>query len=232
MEYTGKDGNKYELPQNTKFIFVTGCEGRQRTELIIKLNTLAPSNCKIKEFEFPENGYHPSHHLARLSWIIKSICSIETPIRHAFIDIDGQYNHEDYSHVCAIVETVSPYILQYVPIVQSILHAYIQRRDRNPRFPNPISEQELELLNACNLINEDGTARCSPDDFVILNTSSNDPAFRDNYPVYDKYESGDIISYYDGNFDDYDDEAQHLTAMYIGSSLHCAPSILSDTAEN
>ena len=229
MEYIGRDGNKYELPQNTKFIFVTGCEGRQRYELITKLNILAHSNCKIKEFEFPENGYHPSQHLSRLSWIIKSVCSIKTPIRHGFIDIDGQYNHEDYSHVCAIVETVSPYILQYVPIVQSILNAYIQHRDANPRFPNPIAEQDLELLNACNLINEDGTARCSPEDFVILNTSSNDPAFRDDYPV---YESEDIVSYYDGNYYDFDDEAHRLMEMYIRSTLYCAPSILFDFAEN
>ena len=229
MEYIGRDGNKYELPQNTKFIFVTGCEGRQRYELITKLNILEHSNCKIKEFEFPENGYHPSQHLSRLSWIIKSVCSIKTPIRHAFIDIDGQYNHEDYSYVCAIVETVSPYILQYVPIVQSILNAYIQHRDANPRFPNPIAEPDLELLNACNLINEDGTARCSPEDFVILNTSSNDPAFRDDYPV---YESEDIVSYYDGNYYDFDDEAHRLMEMYIRSTLYCAPSILFNSAEN
>ena len=221
-------GNRHDVPNNVKFIFVTGSNEKARSDIIYDLRTTCDYKCMFDVIEFPEEHLHPAHHFERLCKVIGSFAGMKFPVRYQYVDASNDgVETENYSTFAFVVETVSAYMLHSVPIIQSALHAYHEHRKGNPEFPSALHEDDLEVLNKCKLINNDIVDTVFAEDFIIIDTDSTNDNLIANHSVIedvtdtasdDKYSP---ISYYD--LVEYDHVATDIESMYFRVSFYRNP---------
>ena len=224
MYYTAH-GNKHDVPNNVKFIFVTGSNEKARSDIIYDLRTTCDYKCMFDAIEFPEEHLHPAHHFERLCKMIKSFAGKKFPIRYQDVNTSNDgVETENYSTFAIVVETVSAYTLHSVPIIQSILHAYHEHRKGNPEFPSALHEDDLEVLNKCKLINNDIVDTVFAEDFIIIDTDSTNENLIANHSVIEGVSDEDTqyspISYYDLDLVEYDRVATDLESVYFRTSFY------------
>lgn len=224
MYYTAH-GNRHDVPNNVKFIFVTGSNEKARSDIIYDLRTTCDYKCMFDVIEFPEEHLHPAHHFERLCKVIKSFAGMKFPVRYQDVNASNDgIETENYSTFAIVVETVSAYMLHFVPIIQSALHAYHEHRKGNPEFPSALHEDDLEVLNKCKLINNDIVDTVFAEDFIIIDTDSTNENLIANHSVIEGVSDEDTqyspISYYDLDLVEYDRVATDLESVYFRTSFY------------
>ena len=208
-------GNRHDVPNNVKFIFVTGSNEKARSDIIYNLRMTCDYKCMFDVIAFPEEHLHPAHHFEQLCKVIRSFAGMKFPVRYQYVNASNDgIETENYTTFTIVVETVSAYMIHYVPIVQSILHAYHEHRKGNPAFPSALHEDDLEVLNKCKLINNDIVDTVFAEDFIIIDTDSTNEKLIANHLVIDDVSDEDTqynpISYYDLDLVEYDRVAVEL----------------------
>ena len=126
-------GNRHDVPNNVKFIFVTGSDEKARSDIIHELRTTCDYKCMFETIPFPEEHLHPAHHFEQLCKVIRSFAGMKFPVRYHYMNASNdELETGEYSTFTVVVETVSAYMIHYVPVIQSILHAYHEHRKGNP----------------------------------------------------------------------------------------------------
>ena len=227
MYYTAH-GNRHDVPNNVKFIFVTGSNEKARSDIIYDLRTTCDYKCMFDVIEFPEEHLHPAHHFERLCKVIGSFAGMKFPVRCQDVNAsDDGVETEKYSTFAIVVETVSAYTLHSVPIIQSALHAYHEHRKGNPEFPSALHENDLEILNKCKLINNDIVDTVFAEDFIIIDTDSTNENLIANHSVIEDVSNEDTqyssISYYDLDLVEYDRVSTDLESVYFRTSFYRNP---------
>lgn len=221
-------GNRHDVPNNVKFIFVTGSNEKARSDIIYNLRMTCDYKCMFDVIAFPEEHLHPAHHFEQLCKVIKSFAGMKFPVRYQYVNASNDgIETENYTTFTIVVETVSAYMIHYVPIVQSILHAYHEHRKGNPAFPSALHEEDLEVLNKCKLINSDIVDTVFAEDFIIIDTDSTNENLIANHLVIDDVSDEDTqynpISYYDLDLVEYDRVAVELEHVYLRTSFYRNP---------
>lgn len=234
-------GNRHDVPNNVKFIFVTGSDEKARSDIIFDLKRTCDYNCMFDVVVFPEEHLHPAHHFEQLCKVIKSFAGMKFPIwyQHVNANYDG-VETDKYSTFTIVVETVSVHMIHYVPIIQSILHAYHEHRKGNPAFPSALHENDLEVLdkcklinnelkvlNKCKLINNEYVDTVFAEDFIIIDTDSTNENLIANHSVIEGMSDEDTqyspISYYDLDLVEYDRIVTELESVYFRTSFYRNP---------
>ena len=221
-------GNRHDVPNNVKFIFVTGSDEKARSDIIYDLRTTCDYKCMFDVIPFPEEHLHPAHHFERLCKVIKSFAGMEFPKQYLYMNASNdEAETGEYSTFTVVVETVSAYMIHYVPIIQSILHAYHEHKKGNPAFPSELHEEDLEVLNKCELINNNIVNTVFAEDFIIIDTDSTNENMIANHLVIDDVSDEDTqynpISYYDLDLVEYDRLAMQLETVYFRTSFYRNP---------
>ena len=222
-------GNRHDVPNNVKFIFVTGSNEKARSDIIHDLRiTCDDYKCMFNVIPFPEEHLHPTHHFERLCKVIKSFAGMKFPVRYQYVNATySGIETKNYTTFAIVVETASVHILHYVPIIQSILHAYHEHRKGNPAFPSALHEDDLEVLNKCKLINNDIVDTVFAEDFIIIDTDSTNENLIVNHSVIEGMSDEDTqyspISYYDLDLVEYDRVATELESVYFRTSFYRNP---------
>ena len=223
-------GNRHDVPNNVKFIFVTGSDDKARSDIIFNLRMTCDHKCMFETIPFPEEHLHPAHHFEQLCKVIRSFAGMKFPIRYQYVNAsyDG-IETENYSTFVVVVETMSAYMLHSVPNIQCILHAYHEHRKGNPAFPSALHEDDLEVLNKCKLINNDIVDTVFAEDFIIIDTDSTNENLIANHSVIedatdttsdDEYSP---ISYYDLDLVEYDRIVTDIESVYFRTSFYRNP---------
>lgn len=228
MYYTAH-GNKHDVPDNVKFIFLTGSDEKARGNVIYDLKrTCNDYKCMFDVIAFPEEHLHPKHHFEQLCKVIRSFAGMKFPVRYHYMNASNdELETGEYSTFVVVVETVSAYMIHYVPIIQSILHAYHEHKKGNPAFPSELHEEDLEVLNKCKLINNDIVDTVFAEDFIIIDTDSTNENLIANHLVIEDVSDEDTqynpISYYDLDLVEYDRVAVELESVYFRTSFYRNP---------
>lgn len=220
--------NKCEVPENVKFVFVTGSDEFARNRIITDLHRKC-HNCNLmfEVINFPEENLHPSHHINQLFKLIGSFAGMEFPKKYYYYDASNdEVEIGGYHTFVVVVETVSVYMLHYIPIIQSILHAYHENKKGNPAFPSPFHEDDMEILRKCKLIDNEFADAVFAEDFIIIDTDSTNENLIANHPVIEESSEGDAdnrISYYDLDLVEYDRIVEDLESVYFRTSFYRHP---------
>lgn len=219
-------GNRHDVPNNVKFIFVTGSNEKARSDIIFNLRMTCDHKCMFDVIPFPEEQLHPAHHFERLCKVIQSFAGMKFPVRYQYVNAtyDG-IETKNYTTFAIVVETASVHILHYVPIIQSILHAYHEHRKGNPAFPSALHEDDVEVLNKCKLINNEAFAdTVFAEDFIIIDTDSTNENLIATHSVIEGVVDEDTqyspISYYDLDLVEYDRIVADLESVYFRTSFY------------
>lgn len=220
--------NKHEVPKNVKFLFVTGSDEKSRDKIIFDLKrNCNDCNHMFDIIAFPEEHLHPTHHFEQLCKVIRSFAGMKFPKRYQYISASNdEIETGEYSTFTVVVETVSVHMLHYIPIIQSILHAYHENKKGNPAFPSALHEDDMEILRKCKLIDNEFADAVFAEDFIIIDTDSTNENLIANHPVVEESSEGDAdnrVSYYDLDLVEYDRIVEDLESVYFRTSFYRHP---------